>query len=151
MKTALLLLVCVLSVQASEQNVVHRLGLSGGLPQLIAFDYQVSFKNNLSVEVHAVPLLFINTIGCRAIWGDISEGFHPRVFAGVAVFAMNIAETPEEPYGAEAYLWTGAGLGYSFKHFRVFADLGYIAEGAKGRGLGYGTGAALSGGILFDL
>lgn len=149
--TLLLILLCISSIQASQSNVAHRLGLCGGLAQMVAFDYQVSFKNNLSVEVYAMPLFFINTAGCRVIWGDISEGFHPRLFGGIAVFDMRLAESPEEPYGVESYLWTGAGLGYSFKHFRVFTDIGYIAEGAKDRGLGYSTGAALSGGFLFDL
>ncbi len=149
--TILLLLICISFTWASEPDVVHRLGLSGGFPQLVAITYQASFSKNLSIDAHLSPLVLINTAGCRLIWGDTSEGFHPRLFAGIAVFDMRYADSSEDPIGAESYLWTGAGLGYSFSHARIYADLGYTAEGAKDRGLGYRTGVDLSGGILFNL
>ncbi len=118
---------------------------------MVAVNYQASISRNLSLEAYAGSLILINTAGCRVLIGDTSPGFKPRCFAGLIIFNQNIAESPEEPDGTEAYLWTGVGAGYAFEHLRVFADLGYIAEGAKSRGLGYSTGVMLSGGILFDI
>lgn len=139
------------TLHANEEGVIHRLGLSGGFPQLVAFNYQASISELVSLEAYLGSLILINTGGARVVFSDTSPGLKPRYFAGVAVVSMGIAETPSEPIGTESYFWTGAGLGYAFENFRLFIDLGYTAEGAKDRGLGYTTGVAISGGFLFDL
>ncbi len=135
------------TLHANEEGVIHRLGLSGGFPQLAVFNYQVSFSKTVSFEAYLGSLVLIHTGGVRVVFCDTSPGLKPRCFAGMAVVDQRIAD----PMGIESYFWTGAGLGYAFENFRLFVDLGYTAEGAKDRGLGYSTGVAISGGFLFDL
>ena len=147
----LFVFIAVSSLQANEEGVTHRLGLSGGFPQLAVFNYQASFSKTVSLEAYLGSLILIHTGGVRVVFCDTSPGLKPRCFAGMAVVNMGIAESPSEPFGIESYFWTGAGLGYAFEHFRLFVDLGYTAEGAKDKGLGYSTGVAISGGFLFDL
>ncbi len=76
----------------------------------------------------ACPVVFLNWLPSNL--GDTSEGFHPRLFAGIAVFDMRYADSSENSIGAVSYLWIGAGLGYSSSHARIYTDLGYTAEGA---------------------
>ncbi len=139
------------TLYANEEGVTHRLGLSGGFPQLAVFNYQASFSKTISLEAYLGSLILIHTGGLRVVFCDTSPGLKPRCFAGLAVVDQRIAESSDDPMGIESYFWTGAGLGYAFEHFRLFVDLGYTAEGAKDRGLGYTTGVAISGGFLFDL
>ncbi len=153
MKTLVTILFLVILSSAgasgSDGGVTHRLGASGGFPQLVAITYQVTTSKHLSFEACAgcIPFYY-NTAAFRVITGDSSNGFHPRYFAGIAVVDHVYSA---DPNAVTSYLWAGAGVGYAFDNFRLFADLGYIGGGDRDKGLGYSTGIALNGGFLFDL
>ncbi|MCK5130853.1 MAG: hypothetical protein KAR40_01710 [Candidatus Sabulitectum sp.] len=144
-----LLIVSARGVCASDGGITHRLGVSGGFPQLVAITYQVTTSRHLSFEACAgcIPFYY-TTAAFRIIAGDSSNGFHPRYFAGTAIVDDVYSA---DPNAVTSYLWAGAGLGYAFDRFRLFADLGYIGGGDRDKGLGYSTGLALNGGFLFDL
>ncbi len=133
---------------ASNSGITHRLGASGGFPQMVALTYQVSVSRMISLEgcIGSVPYYY-NTAGWRMIIGDTSTGLKLRGFAGIVVVDDVVSSNND----AASYLWTGAGLGYAFDHCRLFVDLGYTGGGDTDKGLGYSTGAALNGGFLFDL
>jgi len=149
----LLLLVLCLSFSNAETSVTHNLGASGGFPQMLALTYQANVSGLLTVEVYAGSLALLNsTAGGRLIVASTSNGFKPRCFIGLSMVNQYYAEYSDSPEGTEFYVWTGTGLGYAFPcGIRIFADLGYISDGARDRGLGYSTGLSLSGGVLFRL
>ena len=134
---------------ASKTGVTHRLGASGGFPQLVALTWQVTPSKFVSLEgcIGSLPFYY-NTAGFRMIIGDTSRGLKPRGFVGIAVVDHVYSANSD---ATASYLWTGAGLGYAFDHFRLFLDLGYFGGGDKDKGLGYSTGMALNCGFLFDL
>ena len=148
----LLLLVLCLSFSNAETSVTHNLGASAGFPQMLALTYQANVSGLLTLEVYAGSLALLNsTAGGRLIVASTSNGFKPRCFIGFSVVDQYYAEY-DNPQGTEFYVWTGTGLGYAFpRGIRIFADLGYISDGARDRGLGYSTGLSLSGGVLFRL
>lgn len=145
----LLLVLNAQSIRASDTDVTHRLGVSGGFPQLIALTYQATISRHFSLEtcLGCIPYYY-NTAGFRIIAGDSSNGFKPRYFIGLSVVDHSYSANPD---AVTSYLWTGAGMGYAFNSFRLFVDLGYIGGGDRDKGLGYSTGLALNGGLLFDL
>lgn len=147
--TGLLLIFSTATAISSDDGVTHRLGASGGFPQMLALTWQITASRIISMEgcIGSIPYYY-TTAGFRMIIGDTSTGFRPRGFVGIVVV--------DHVYSANAdattsYLWTGAGLGYAFDNFRLFVDLGYIGEEDRDKGLGYSTGIALNGGFLFDL
>lgn len=149
----LVLLILCISFTDAESSVTHNLGASAGFPQMIALTYQATVSGYLSAEVYAGSLALLNgTAGARLIVGSTSHGIKPRCFIGLSVVDKYYAEYLDSPRGTEFYFWTGAGLVYTFPSgFRIFADLGYIGDGARDKGLGYSTGMSISGGVLFRL
>ena len=143
------LILSAAGASGSDGGVTHRLGASGGFPQLVALTYQVTTPGPFSFEVCVGCLpYYYNTAGFRMIIGGTSNGFKPRGFMGIAMVDHVYSGNSD---AATCYLWTGAGLGYAFDNFRLFLDLGYIGPGERDKGLGYSTGVALNGGFLFDL
>ena len=137
------LILSAAGANGSDSGVTHRLGASGGFPQLVALTYQVTTPGPFSFEACAgcIPFYY-NTAGFHIIGSDSSNGCHPRYFAGIAVVDDLYSD---DPNAVTSDLWTGAGVGYAFVRVRLFADLGYIGGGDKDKGLGYSTGIALNG------
>ncbi len=144
-----LLILSAAGASGSDGGVTHRLGVSGGFPQLIALTYQTTTSRIVSLEgcIGSIPYYY-NTAGFRMIIGGTSNGFKPRGFMGIAMVDNVYSESSD---AATCYLWTGAGFGYAFDNFRLFLDLEYIGPGERDKGLLYSTGVALNGGFLFDL
>jgi len=144
-----LLFLSAAGATGSNGGVTHRLGVSGGFPQMAALTYQVTTSRIVSMEgcIGSIPYYY-NTAGFRMIIGGTSNGFKPRGFMGIALVDDVYSGNSD---ASTCYLWTGAGLGYAFDNFRLFLDLGYIGPGERDKGLGYSTGVALNGGFLFDL
>lgn len=106
-----LLILSAAGANCSDGRVTHRLGASGGFPQLVALTYQVTTPGSFSFEacVGCIPFYY-NTAGFRIIRCDSSNGFHPRYFAGIAVVDYLYSA---DPNAVTSYLWAGAGVGYA--------------------------------------
>lgn len=134
-------------------SVNHNLGISGGFPQMVAITYKADLFQYLALEVYVGSLGFMNaTTGGRLIAGSTSEGIKPRLFAGVCVVDQYYAAYQSNPTGTESYIWGGGGVAYEFPDgFELAADLAYVGEGDRDRGLGYKTGLSFSAGLMFPL
>lgn len=147
------LFILIMPVPEADGSVNHNLGISGGFPQMIAITYKADLGRYLALEGYVGSLGFTNaTGGGRLILGSTLQGIKPRLFAGVCVVDQYYADYPDNPTGTESYLWGGGGVAYEFPDgFELAADLAYVGEGDRDRGLGYNTGLSFSAGLMFPL
>lgn len=146
------LFILIMPVPEADGSVNHNLGISGGFPQMVAITYKADLARYFALEGYVGSLIINATTGGRLIVGSTLQGIKPRFFAGVCVVDQYYGSYPGCPIGTESYFWGGGGVAYEFPDgFELAADLAYVGEGDRDRGLGYNTGLSFSAGLMFPL
>ena len=98
----------------------HAAGFSAGMPQVVAFTWEVEPKAPFRLQANAGGVLVLNSLSVRGLLVPMIDKVSPYAFAGGGI----MFGTNEDDWdGFSPFGWFGAGLRVPIQHVTVFAEL----------------------------
>jgi hypothetical protein len=115
-------------------------GVIAGLPQLVAFQWEIPAAQDLDVALHAGALVWIGSVGARLRWRHAEPGWHPYLFGGVALVSVLVRS--DSDHDSYLGLWPGAGLEWRGSRWKWQCETGAALGGDGGSHLCFAVGVA---------
>lgn len=102
------------------------LGVSGGIPQIVALTVERRVQPYVHVQANAGSLLLINSLNARVLLMPEGQSFYPYLFAGGGYF-FTLFDF-ESADNSAFYSWLGGGVRLRIKRLLLFFEISSVDE-----------------------